>query len=231
MNTSGSSVYEMFSRYSKPTSRCAWFSRVCSNKLTWCLKNCVRKMARFWMYACSSSPPLAYASAIFTDLGKICCSCVITVTYSLMKCWSYFCSTARPPISPRHCSATLRNSGTGESFRSVSSSVLSKMYPSGIQLRNACSVSSVCCISSGFCECCSTNSHSSWMMGKSVLSAFLSSVIFACVSSPREKSKTSSDSKRRMFMQFSHSDSLCFAAPTRSGTNEPHRCGQSCFRI
>ena len=32
-------------------------------------------------------------------------------------------------------------------------------------------------------------------------------------------------------MQFSHSDSLCFAAPTRSGTNELQRFGQSCFKI
>ena len=34
-----------------------------------------------------------------------------------------------------------------------------------------------------------------------------------------------------MFMQFSHSDSDCLAAPTRSGMNDAHRAGQSCLSI
>mmetsp|Transcript_33743 Transcript_33743/g.82808 ORF Transcript_33743/g.82808 Transcript_33743/m.82808 type:complete len:324 (+) Transcript_33743:188-1159(+) len=221
----------MLSRYSSPMSSCCWYSPLVSSSWMCALKNCVRKMARFWMNACSSSDPLAYASAILMLRGRICCSCVTTVTYSLTKWLSYLLSTASPPTSARHWNATLRNCGLGLNFSSVSSSVLSKMYPSGIQLRNACSVCSVCWISSGRWLCCSTNSHSSWIMGKSVLSEFLSSMILACVSSPRLKSNTSSDSSLRMFMQFSHRLSLCFAAPTRSGMKLAHRTGQSCFRI
>ena len=50
-----------------------------------------------------------------------------------------------------------------------------------------------------------------------------------CVSSPREKSKTSSLSSFRMIMLFSHSVWLVLDAPTSSGMNVCHLCGQSCF--
>ena len=94
--------------------------------------------------------------------------------------------------------------------------------------------------------------------GAHVLSDCFSSFVFACVSSPREKSNTSSlnscermdwasrkSGQRlcaasgvrarslartfRMCMQFSQSVSELLAAATRSGTKEGQRCGHSCF--
>ncbi len=83
-----------------------------------------------------------------------------------------------------------------------------------------------------------------------LFSEFLSSLILAWVISPREKSKTSSlkschassvkwlpkrshpmTSTFKMTMQFSHKVSLLRAAPTRSGTNDCHLAGHSCFKI
>ena len=51
-----------------------------------------------------------------------------------------------------------------------------------------------------------------------------------CVSSPLEKSNTSSLSSLRMIMLFSHSVSFVLEAPTMSGTKLCHLCGHSCFR-
>lgn len=71
--------------------------------------------------------------------------------------------------------------------------------------------------------------HSPWMAANSAFRLCFSSRVFAWVSSPREKSNTSSLSSFRMCMQFSHSVSLLFAAATRSGTKLGQRAGHSCF--
>ena len=75
----------------------------------------------------------------------------------------------------------------------------------------------------------STKWHSSWMLSNSLLSCALSMRVLLCVSSPRLKSKTSSLSRRRMCMLFSHRFSLVLEAPTSSGMKLGQRAGQSFF--
>ena len=84
---------------------------------------------------------------------------------------------------------------------------------------------------SGPAPAASANMHSSWIAPNCVFRLLLSSRVLACVSSPRLKSKTSSESSFRMTIEFSHSGAEARDAAQRSGTNDGHACGQSCFRI
>lgn len=77
----------------------------------------------------------------------------------------------------------------------------------------------------------SANMQSSWIAPNCVFKLDFSSLVLACVSSPRLKSKTSSESSFRITMEFSHSGADARDAAHKSGTNDGQACGQSCFKI
>ena len=84
---------------------------------------------------------------------------------------------------------------------------------------------------SGPAPAASANMHSSWIAPNCVLRLALSSRVLACVSSPRLKSKTSSDSNFRIVIEFSQRAAEALDAAQRSGTNWGQAWGQSCLRI
>lgn len=115
--------------------------------------------------------------------------------------------TCRPPISVRHLRVTFLKSATLKNLVTrVSMMFVSKMYPRGIQLRKRNKVSRVALTKLGLSAICKTSEHSWNMEENSAHMLFLRSRVFFCVICSAEKSKTSSDSSRRITMLFSQMD-------------------------
>jgi hypothetical protein len=109
--------------------------------------------------------------------------------------------------------------------------LVSKMYPNGIQFKNRSSVCSVALIRLGFCAFSSTSVQSVKISWNSEHMDCLSALVFACVIDSAEKSNTSSDKRRRMIMLFSQSEREVREDETISGMNSGQSLGQDCLRI
>ena len=135
---------------------------------------------------------------------------VCRVSVNMETSFSLYCgSGGRPATSVKHLRVTLRNSGTSRNLlRSVSSMLapvggVAKMYPRGIQLRKRKSVSKVAFIRLGWLAVLRISEHKLYMAVNSSHMLCFSCLVLAEVIWSAEKSKTSSDSKRRIAMLFS----------------------------
>ena len=110
-------------------------------------------------------------------------------------------------------------------------SVVSKIYPSGIQLRNLNKVSKVAPTKGGFCEFSKTYWQSVKTSENWEHMVSFKCLAFVWVIWPLEKSKTSSLRSLRMIMLFWHKDSLVLDAPMMSGMKLSQLFGHSRLRI
>jgi hypothetical protein len=130
--------------------------------------------------------------------------CTSFSSYALF--WLPVC---RPPISVKHFSVTFLNSGISKNrVRRVSMMGVSKIYPSGIQLKKRSSVSSVALIKLAWVALFKTSLQSWKMDENSAHITVFRFFVLAEVIWSAEKSKTSSDSSLKMDMLFSQMDRL-----------------------
>lgn len=123
--------------------------------------------------------------------------------------YALFCPVWRPPISVKHFKVTFRNSGISKNLvRKVSMIGVSKIYPSGIQLKNLRRVSRVALIKLAWVALFRTSLQSWNIEENSAHITVFRFLVFAEVIWSAEKSKTSSESSRRMAMLFSQIDKL-----------------------
>lgn len=108
-------------------------------------------------------------------------------------------------------------------------SLVSKIYPRGIQFKNLKRVSRVTATSGTFCELSMTNWQSWKICENSLHIVSFKCFAFVWVICPLEKSKTSSDKSFKMAMLFWQRLSLVLLAPTMSPIKDSQFLGHSRF--